>query len=415
VWYKNTPEILKDAKKKYKIAKQNEERKKSSEDRRLQRKEAVKKRYIIVAISIGMIALLVVVSILAFFIPNGKYKQAKKDIKAQKYEKAATEFKNLNGFLKSESYLAQAYYNLGLQALTDNDEEKASDYFQKGYDADEKSDYGKMSGAFLDYYSGTAALEEKDYDKAMELFKSSANAASDFNLTNKAGAGMAQIYYLQGKYENAWNTIKNVYAKDTGYQEQYGEYGYGYAKSLVDSGKIKDGMEIYNTISKYTKSADLNKSVYNQAVKLGEKGKISEAMNLLSDIKDNYSKANKLYEKMYSFNDKVQYWVGLWKHHGVVNGEKKTYRIRISEVLYKGEMCLRIVDKNNDYLGFDTVISSENHVTQIEIGTYQLHFKLKKFHDQKFTYTLKGGKKMVRELKYDGKTYTTKYKKKVEE
>ena len=76
-------------------------------------------------------------------------------------------------------------------------------------------------------------------------------------------------------------------------------------------------------------------------------------------------------------------------------------------------MCLRIIDKNNKLLGFDTVISSKNRVTQIQIGTYQLHFKLKKFHDQKFTYTLKGGKKMIRELRYEGETYKSKYKKKV--
>lgn len=413
IWYKNTSEVLKDAKRKYKIAKQNEERKQSSEDRRLKRKQAVKKRYMITAVSIGVIALIAVIAVLAFFIPNGKYKEAKKYINNQEYDKAVTAFNNLNGFLKSESYLAQAYYNLGLQALTNNDEKTASDYFKKGYDADKDSDYGKMSGAFLDYYAGEEALEQEDYDTAMELLKSSTNAASDFNLINKASAGMAQIYYKQGKYENAWNTIKNVYAKDTTYQAQYGEYGYGYAKYLVDSGKTQEGMEIYNTISEFTKSANLNKSVYNQAVKLGEQGKIDEAMKLLEAIKENYSKASKLYKKMDTFNEKVQYWIGTWRHKGIVNGEQKVYKIKISKVLYKGEMCLRIVDKNNDFLGFDTIISSNNRVTQIVIGTYQLHFKLKKFHDQKFTYTLQGGNKMIRELKYGGETYKTKYKKKV--
>lgn len=411
VWYKDTKEILKDSKRKYRIAQQNEERKRASEDRRSERKTAVKKRYITAGITIGMIALITVVSVVAFFIPNGKYKEAKKYINAKQYDKAAASFEKLNGFLKSESYLAQAYYNLGLQALSGGDEKKASDCFTKGHDADAESDYGKMSGSFLDYYAGSEALEKKDYDKAMQLLKSSANAASDFNLTNKASASMAQIYYLQGKYENAWNAIKNVYAKDASYQAQYGEYGYGYAKSLVDSGKTKEGMDIYNTISKYTKAADLNQSVYNQAVKLGEQGKIADSMKLLDTIKKSYKPAAKLYEEMYQFNDKVQYWLGVWKHKGIVNGEKTTYRITISALLYKGEMCLRIIDKNNKYLGFDTVISAKNRVTQIVIGTYQLHFKLKKFHDQKFTYTLKGGKKMIRELKYDGKKYSSKYKK----
>ena len=412
VWYKNSKEVIKHSKKKYKIAKQNEERKQASEDRRIKRQQAVKKKYVTAGITLGIIVLLVIISIVAFFIPNGKYKEAKKLLKDGKTEKAITAFTKLNGFLKSEEYLAQCYYNLGLKSVNDGDEKKALEYFNKSFDADKKSDYGVMAGAFLDYYAGTEALEKKDYDKALKLFESSTNAASDFNLMNKAGAATAQVAYHQQQYEKAWNTIKNVYAKDKTYQAQYGEYGYGYAKFLVDSGKTKEGMEIYNAVSKFTKSANLNESVYNQAVKLGEAGKIDEAMKLLEAIKGSYDNANKLYKNMVEFNEKVQYWVGTWKHTGTVNGEKKTYVITISKVLFKGEMCLKIKDMNNDYLGFDTVISSKNRVTQITIGTYMLHFKLKKFHDQKFTYTLKGGNKMIRELKYDGHKYTTKYKKK---
>lgn len=411
-WYKNAKEIIRDSKRKYQIAKQNEERKQQSEDRRLKRQQAVKRRYITTAVTLGIIAVIVVVSIIAFFIPNNKYKDAKKLLDAGEYAKASDCFKDLNGFLKSEEYLAQAYYNMGLTALNNNDEKSASDYFTKGYEADKDSDYGKMSGAFLDYYKGAEALNNQDYENAMKYLEASANAASDFNLINKASAGMAQIYYQQKQYESAWKTIKNVYAKDTTYEAQYGEYGYGYAKSLVDAGNVKDGMEIYNAIAKYSKETNLNESVYNQAVKLAEDGKIDESMKLLETIKKNYKAANKLYEEMYNFNDKVQYWVGTWTDKVTVAGEKKTYKIKISKVLYKGEMCLRIVDKNNDYLGFDTVISSKNRVTQITIGTYQLHFKLKKFYDQKFTYTLKGGKKMVRKLKYNGETYTSTYKKK---
>ena len=77
----------------------------------------------------------------------------------------------------------------------------------------------------------------------------------------------------------------------------------------------------------------------------------------------------------------------------------------------KGEPCLRIKDQNNKTLGYDTVISSKNKVTQITIGTYQLHFKLKKYHNQKNNYVLKGGKKMLRQLRYGGVTYETKFKK----
>ena len=168
-------------------------------------------------------------------------------------------------------------------------------------------------------------------------------------------------------------------------------------------------MEIYNSVSKYTKSENLNESVYKQAVKLGEQGKISEAMKLLETIKKSYKKAGTLYSKMSSFNSKVKYWVGTWKHTGKVNGEKKIYKIYISQVLYKDEMCLRIIDKNNDYLGFDTVISTKNKVDSILIGTYQLKFRLRANHNQRFTYTLKGGKKMVRQLKYNGEKFSTRY------
>ena len=412
-WYKDASEILRDAKRKYEIVKQNEERRQASESRKEKRQKAVKKRYIMGVIAVAVAALIVVAAVLAFFIPNGKYKEAKKILENKKYEEAVKAFDQLNGFLKSEEYLAEAYYNLGLMALENKDEKKASEYFKKGTDADENSKHGQMSDSFLDYYAGMEALEKNDYEQAMKLFQASEDAATDINLINKASAGMAKIYHTQQNYEKAWNTIKNVFAKDESYHAEYGTYGYSYAKSLVDSGKVKEGMEIYNTVSKYTKSENLNKSVYDQAIKLGEQGKISEAMKLLSDIKKNYNKANKLYEKMYKFNDKVQYWLGLWKHHGKVKGKKKTYRIYISQVLYQGDMCLKIKDKNNDYPGDETVISPKNRVTQIQIGTYQLHFKLKKFHDQKFTFTLKGGKKMIRQLKYGGETYKTKYKKKV--
>lgn len=114
---------------------------------------------------------------------------------------------------------------------------------------------------------------------------------------------------------------------------------------------------------------------------------------------------------MKKFKHKVRFWTGTWKHTGTVNGEKKIFKIYISTVLFKGEPCLRIKDQNNKTLGYDTVISSKNKVTQITIGTYQLHFKLKKYHNQKNNYVLKGGKKMLRQLRYGGVTYETKFKK----
>ena len=393
------------------LKKNTEERRKRIEDKKAHRRKSVKKKYIITSVITVVIVGIIAAGVMAFMIPNNKYKDAKKMLSDKKYEQAVKEFSTLKGFLKSEAYLSEAYYNLGLQSM-EKDEQTAIDYFKKSHDADKKSQHGIMAGAFLDYYDGVAALDSKEYDKSMELFKASANAASDFNLVNKASAGMAQVYYLKGDYNTAWNTIKNVFAKDQSYEGVYGTYGYAYAKKLVDSGKIKEGMTLYKEIAQYTKAENLNENVYKQAVKLGESGKMTEAVNLLKSVRKENKKADKLYQRIKNFEYKVRFWVGTWSHKGIVNGEKKVYKIYISTVLFKGEPCLRIKDQNNKVLGFDTVISSKNKVSQIEIGTYKLHFKLRKFHNQKFAYTLKGGKKMIRAQRYDKKTYTSKYKKK---
>lgn len=411
-WYKDSEKILKDSEHKFHSLRDTEDRRKKIEDKKLHRRKSVRKKYIITAVITVLTVGILAAATVAFMIPNNKYKDAKKYLNNKKYEKAAKEFSSLKGFLKSEEYLAEAYYNLGLEAL-EKDEESAKDYFTKSNKADKDSQHGSMAGAFLDYYEGVAYLNEKDYDKAMEVFKSSANAASDFNLINKASVGMAEIYYLKGDYSTAWNTIKNVFAKDQSYKNEYGTYGYAYAKSLIDGGKTAEGMELYNEIAQYTTAENLSESIYNQAVKLGESGKMTEAMELLKTIKKESKNANKLYNDMKRFNYKVRFWVGTWSHTGIVNGEKTTYRIYISTVLFKGEPCLRIKDQNNKTLGFDTVISNKNKVSQIVVGTYQLQFKLRKYSNQKFTYTLKGGKKMIRAQRYNKKTYTSKYKKKL--
>lgn len=410
-WYKDSEKILRDTEHKYNALKNTEDRRKQIEYKKAHRRKSVKKKYIITSVITVVVVGIIVAGIMAFMIPNNKYKDAKKLLNNKKYEQAVKEFTGLKGFLKSEKYLSEAYYNLGLEAL-EKDENKAIEYFKKSNQADKESQHGVMAGAFLDYYDGVKALDAKEYDKAMELFKTSANAASDFNLVNKASAGMAQVYYLKGDYTTAWNTIKNVFAKDQTYQNEYGTYGYAYAKALVDSGKTSEGMNLYKDIAKYTNAENLNDSVYNQAVKLGESGKMTESMNLLKTIRKENKKADKLYKDIKNFEHRVRFWVGTWRHKGIVNGEKKVYTIYISTVLFKGEPCLRIKDQNNKVLGFDTVISNKNKVSQIEIGTYKLHFKLRKFHKQKFAYTLKGGKKMIRAQRYDKKTYTSKYKKK---
>ncbi|MFR6563575.1 MAG: hypothetical protein ACLUR5_17975 [Eubacterium ventriosum] len=64
--------------------------------------------------------------------------------------------------------------------------------------------------------------------------------------------------------------------------------------------------------------------------------------------------------------------------------------------MYKGEPCIKIKDMNNKSLGYNVEISSKNHITQIEVGKYMIHFKLKNNHNQKLTYTLLGRKEDVK-------------------
>ena len=221
---------------------------------------------------------------------------------------------------------------------------------------------------------------------------------------------------MKRNYKDAWDSIQNVYSKDKKtYQAQYAQYGYEYAKYLISKEKYKKAIQIYNKVAKYTKEPNLSEAIYRKAVKLGEKGNIAAATALLDKIGKSYPKAARLNDKMYKFDQKVKGWLGLWKHHGKVKGKKKTYRIYIKEVLYKGKMCLRIKDKNNRRLGFDTVISGKNHVTQIIVRKSYIHFKLKRYDDQKFSYIWKEPNKMVRVLKYGDDKFKSKYKRKVKQ
>ncbi len=413
-WYKDSDERLSDAYKKFEAAKQNEERKRSRESSVKEREVLVKKRFkITIGVVIAVIAL-IVLAIVSFFIPNIQYGKAKQLLKQEKYVEAGKEFSDLNGFLKSEDFAAECYYNIGLDYLNKGDEEKAKANFQKAYDADANSEYGEMASSFLDYYKGEEALKNNQIDDAYKYFKKSVDAASDINLSNKASAGFAQVSFVKRNYKDAWDSIQNVYSKDRKtYQAQYAQYGYDYAKYLISKEKYKKAIQVYNKVAKYTKAQNLSEVIYQKAVKLGEKGNIAAATELLDKIGKAYPKAARLNDKMYKFDQKVKGWLGLWKHHGKDKGKKKTYRIYIKEVLYKGKMCLRIKDKNNKRLGFDTVISDKNHVTQIIVRKSYIHFKLKKYDDQKFSYIWKEPNKMVRVLKYGGDKFKSKYKRKV--
>ena len=413
-WYKDSDERLADAYKKFEAAKQNEERKRSREDSIKKREVVVKKRFKIAMGVVIAIAALVVLSVVSFFIPNIQYGKAKKLLKEEKYVKAAKEFEDLNGFLKSEDFEAECYYNIGLDYLKKGDEEKAKKNFQKAYDADASSEYGEVASSFLDYYKGEEALKNNQIDDAYKYFKKSSEAASDINLANKASAGFAQVAFVKGHLKTAWDSIQNVYSKDPKtYSSQYAQYGYEYAKYLVNKERYKKGIEVYNKVAKISKERNLNVVIYNKAVAYAAKGNIAAASNLLDKIASSYPRAGRLNDKMLKFDRKVKTWLGLWKHHGKVKGKKKTYRIYIKEVLYKGDMCLRITDKNNKRLGFDTVISRKNRVTQIEVTPSHIHFKLKKYDDQKFTYNKKVPNKMTRIWKYGGEKFKSKYKRKV--
>ena len=413
-WYKDSDDRLNDAYKKFEAAKQNEDRKKSREDSIKKREVVVKKRFKIAMGVVFAIVILIVLSVVSFFIPNIQYGKAKKLLKDEKYVQAAKEFDDLNGFLKSEDYEAECYYNIGVDYLKKGDEEKAKKNFQKAYDADSNSEYGEVANSFLDYYRGEEALKENKIDDAYNYFKKSADSASDINLANKASAGFAQVSFVKGNYKDAWDSIQNIYSKDpNAYKQQYAKYGYEYAKYLIGKEKYKKGLEVYNKVAKLTNEPNLNVSIYNKAKALAGKGNIAAACELLGKIGKAYPKAARLNDKMYKFDRKVKSWLGLWKHHGKVKGKKKTYRIYIKEVLYKGKMCLWIKDMNNKKLGFNTIISDKNRVTQIEVTPSHIHFKLKKYDDQKFTYNKKVPNKMVRIWKYGGEKFKSKYKRKV--
>lgn len=413
-WYKDADDRLNDAYKKFEAAKQNEDRKKSREDSIKKREVVVKKRFKIAMGVVFAIVILIVLSVVSFFIPNIQYGKAKKLLKDEKYVQAAKEFDDLNGFLKSEDYEAECYYNIGVDYLKKGDEEKAKKNFQKAYDADSNSEYGEVANSFLDYYRGEEALKENKIDDAYNYFKKSADSASDINLANKASAGFAQVSFVKGNYKDAWDSIQNIYSKDpNAYKQQYAKYGYEYAKYLIGKEKYKKGLEVYNKVAKLTNEPNLNVSIYNKAKALAGKGNIAAACELLGKIGKAYPKAARLNDKMYKFDRKVKSWLGLWKHHGKVKGKKKTYRIYIKEVLYKGKMCLWIKDMNNKKLGFNTIISDKNRVTQIEVTPSHIHFKLKKYDDQKFTYNKKVPNKMVRIWKYGGEKFKSKYKRKV--
>ncbi|MCR5736656.1 MAG: hypothetical protein K6G64_03300 [Eubacterium sp.] len=416
-WYKDSAELYHDAKRKYGILKQNEERRRAGASKRENRKKAMRVRYIKISLMAVVLVLMIAALYVAYIVPNRKLSQAKKQLEKEQYGKAATNLENLHGFKDSETYLAASYYNIAKEAYEKGDTAKAKTNFEKSFEADEKSDEGQWSKAYLNYFDGVEAMEKEDYENAQKLLQKSKDSIGDYNLVNDINVRLSEIYYRQGDLESAWNSIVNLYAKNTDNEEianMYCTYGEAYAKKLLTDGKRVEGMDVYGKVKadKHYAGAALTKDFYTEAVALAQKGKVDEAVAILKDIKGQSDEAAKLYNEITAFQEKTQYWVGTWIHKVKGSEEKKYYTIKISTILYQGEMCLKINDQNNKRLSFDTIISSKNRVTQISIGQYMMKFKLKKFYDQKFTYTLMEGGKMERKLRYAGETYKTKYRRK---
>lgn len=416
-WYMDADEILEEANRKFEAARMNEERKRQRADNRVEREKLVKKRFKVTVVAVVALFVLAIISVIAFFIPNSQFNAADKLIEAKKYEQAAEKFKGLRPFIfrDARGKEAQCYYNIGLAKLDKNDEKNAKVYFGKGYEVAPNSDYGKMSGAFLDYYAGVDALAKRDIETAYKKFKASSSAAVDIALTLKATSGLAEILLAKKDFKNAWDAIGNVYAKEDAkksgqYSDLYGKIGYAYAKHLIDTGKTEQGLKVYNQIAKYSKAENLNESIYRQAQQLAGHGQIDAAMTLLEKTK-NYRKANILHEKLYDFDQKVKGWLGIWKHRAKIRGDKKTFKIIIKEKLFKGDMCLVIQDIGNKNLSFKTVISKKNGVSQITIGEYMIKFKLNRFGGQKHKYALKEPGVMTKTLKYGGDKIKQKFKK----
>ena len=281
-WYKDGRELYKDAKRKYGILKQNEERKLVGASKKADREQAMKKRTVEVAVAIGIIILIAVVVVIAYIIPNNKLNKAKKTFKAEKYSEAAEQLEALNGFKDSESYLSASYYNLGKQAYEKGDTKTAKSYFEKSYSTDKDCNEGVQAKAFLDYYDGVDAMEKGDYKNAQELLQGSKDSIGDVTLLNDIDTRISELYYLQEDYESAWNSIINIYAKDTKNEEissMYCTYGEAYAKKLIAEGKRKEGMDVYGKVkdNKQYKGDVLTKKFYDEAVKLAKKGKIDDA------------------------------------------------------------------------------------------------------------------------------------------
>ena len=267
-WYKDSAELYQDAKRKYGILKQTEERRKATEDKKAKRKKAMRIQYLKIALLIACCIVIAITVYIAYIVPNRYYSKAKKQLEKENYSNAVKDFEKMHGFKDSEKYLAASYYSLAKEAYAKDDKDTAKDYFEKSYEADPESDEGQWSKAFLDYYDGVEAMDKKDYANAQKLLQGSKDSIGDYNLVNDIDVRLAELYYLQKDYESAWNSITNLYAKNTNNEEiakMYCTYGETYAKALLAQKKRAEGMEVYGKVKadKHYSGAKLTTDFYN--------------------------------------------------------------------------------------------------------------------------------------------------------
>ncbi|MCD9021950.1 tetratricopeptide repeat protein [Cohnella silvisoli] len=125
-----------------------------------------KKLYITIVLLIVIVISLVVVYMM-YFVPKGKYADAKTFMLDRKYEQAISIFAELHGYERSKEYLTESKYLLGKQYVANKDFKKGIEVFEeiKGYKDTEQH---LENLAFRTVYEGT--WEDK-YGNLQLIFK----------------------------------------------------------------------------------------------------------------------------------------------------------------------------------------------------------------------------------------------------
>lgn len=168
---------------------------------------------------------------------NSKVKSAgfqlgKLEYRQKKYVSAAKSFENIDVLDLTNDELPEYYCKLGYSYFMLKEYDNAKKQFYEIKDSDTKY-YGVAN-----YYYGHIAYSNKNYETALKCF---INIENDKNFGTIVPYYIAQIYYLQGKYEEV---IK-------------------YAPPLLDSANAKRTNEITRILGEsYFKTADYKNAVY---------------------------------------------------------------------------------------------------------------------------------------------------------